>query len=151
MIRIYGKLGENYAPPTADNEKGDERMLKIHESAENYLVTILVLTERNTNVRSIDIVNELNYSKPSVSIAMKNLRENGCIEMDGAGYITLTKKGREIAEMIYERHRIISRFLQSLGVSKENATEDACRMEHVISTESFDALKRHIREWEQRS
>jgi DtxR family Mn-dependent transcriptional regulator len=119
-------------------------MLKTHESAENYLETILVLTQRNTNVRSIDIVNELNFSKPSVSVAMKNLRENGCIRMDGAGYITLTEKGQQIAEMIYERHRILSQFLESLGVSAENAAEDACRIEHVISKESFDALKRHM-------
>ena len=119
-------------------------MLKTHESAENYLETILVLTQRNTNVRSIDIVNELNFSKPSVSVAMKKLRENGCIRMDGAGYITLTEKGQQIAEMIYERHRILSQFLESLGVSAENAAEDACRIEHVISKESFDALKRHM-------
>ena len=117
--------------------------MKIQESAENYLETILILRQRIGAVRSIDIVNELELSKPSVSVAMKNLRENGYIEMDTEGYITLTDKGRAIAETIYERHTLISRWLITLGVNPKTAVEDACRIEHVISRESFDAIKRH--------
>ena len=117
--------------------------MKIQESAENYLETILILRQRIGAVRSIDIVNELEFSKPSVSVAMKNLRENGYIEMDNEGYITLTDKGRAIAETIYERHTLISRWLITLGVNPKTAVEDACRIEHVISRESFDAIKRH--------
>ena len=117
--------------------------MKIQESAENYLETILILRQRIGAVRSIDIVNELEFSKPSVSVAMKNLRENGYIEMDTEGYITLTDKGRAIAETIYERHTLISRWLITLGVNPKTAVEDACRIEHVSSRESFDAIKRH--------
>ena len=117
--------------------------MKIQESAENYLETILILCQRIGAVRSIDIVNELEFSKPSVSVAMKNLRENGYIEMDTEGYITLTDKGRAIAETIYERHTLIARWLITLGVNPKTAVEDACRIEHVISRESFDAIKRH--------
>ena len=120
--------------------------MKILESAENYLETILILHKRNGNVRSIDIVNELDYTKPSVSIAMKHLRENGFIEMDRAGYITLLDSGREIAERMYERHTLLSKWLISLGVSAETASEDACRIEHVLSSESFDAIKKHAEE-----
>ena len=116
--------------------------MKIHESAENYLETILVLQKKKGSVRSIDIVNELEYSKPSVSIAMKNLRENGLIEMDGEGYITLLKEGKEIAERMYERHTLLSNWLTAIGVPTEIAAEDACRIEHVISAESFDAIKK---------
>ena len=117
--------------------------MKIHESAENYLETILILQKRNGSVRSIDIVNELDYTKPSVSIAMKHLREDGYIEMDRSGYITLLASGKEIAEKMYERHTLITGFLIALGVSPETAKEDACRIEHVISEESFDAIKKH--------
>ena len=117
--------------------------MKIQESAENYLETLLVLQQRNGQVRSIDIVNELKFSKPSVSIAMKNLRENGYVEMDQGGLLTLTDKGRAIAETIYERHTLISRWLIHLGVDPRVAAEDACRMEHVISAETFEALKKH--------
>ncbi len=117
--------------------------MKILESAENYLETILILHKRNGNVRSIDIVNELEYTKPSVSIAMKHLRENGFIEMDRAGYITLLDSGREIAEKMYERHTLLSKWLTSLGVSPETAAEDACRIEHVLSAETFEAIKKH--------
>ena len=116
--------------------------MKIHESAENYLETILVLQKKKGSVRSIDIVNELEYSKPSVSIAMKNLRENGLIEMDGEGYITLLKEGKEIAERMYVRHTLLSNWLTASGVPTEIAAEDACRIEHVISAESFDAIKK---------
>lgn len=116
--------------------------MKIQESAENYLETILVLKNRNGAVRSIDIANELGFSKPSVSVAMKNLRENGYIEVDSSGYITLLDSGRQIAEKIYERHTTISKWLMSIGVDEKNAVEDACRIEHIISSESFEAIKR---------
>ena len=120
------------------------RKLKIQESAENYLETILILNERKGEVRSIDIVNELNFSKPSVSIAMKNLRENGYINMNSDGYITLTDKGAAIANKIYERHTLLSEFLLKIGVNQKTAAEDACRIEHIISEETFDAIKKHI-------
>ena len=115
--------------------------MKIYESAENYLETILILKKKNQTVRSIDIVNELDYTKPSVSVAMKNLRENGYIVMDDDGSIHLTEKGLEIAETMYERHRLLSDWLVMLGVKEETAVEDACRMEHVISAETFEAIK----------
>lgn len=118
--------------------------MKIQESAEMYLETILVLTQRNQNVRSIDIACELDYKKPSVSVAMRNLRENGYINVDADGYITLTEKGKSIAETMYERHTIISDWLIRLGVEESTAVEDACRMEHVISNDSFEAIKRHL-------
>ena len=114
--------------------------MKIRESAENYLETILILSQRKGSVRSIDIVDELEFSKPSVSVAMKKLRKSGHIQMDADGYITLTDKGRSIAETIYERHRLLSNWLIQLGVNQEKAVEDACRIEHVISAESFEAV-----------
>lgn len=117
--------------------------MKIQESAENYLETILVLHKRKGVVRSIDIANEMNFSKPSVSVAMKNLRLGGYIKVDDDGNITLLDKGREIADKIYERHTLISEWLSAMGVDPEVAAEDACRIEHVISAETFDALKRH--------
>lgn len=116
--------------------------MKIQESAENYLETILILKNKNGAVRSIDIANELGFSKPSVSVAMKNLRENGYIEVDSSGYITLLDSGRQIAEKIYERHTTISKWLVSLGVDAKTAAEDACRIEHIISSESFEAIKK---------
>ncbi len=119
--------------------------MKIQESAENYLETILILQSKKTAVRSIDIVNELGFSKPSVSIAMKNLRQNGYIEMDSKGYITLADTGREIAERIFERHTFISEWLKDIGVDSQTAIEDACRIEHVISAESFEAIKKYVR------
>lgn len=119
--------------------------MKIQESAEMYLETILVLMQRNHSVRSIDIACELDYKKPSVSVAMKNLRENGYINVDSDGHITLTEKGKVIAETMYERHTIISDWLTRLGVDEATAIEDACRMEHVISKSSFDAIKRHLK------
>ena len=121
-------------------------VMKIQESAENYLETILVISHSKGMVRSIDIVNELEFSKPSVSVAMKNLRENGYIEMDKDGYIMLLDKGRKIAEKIYERHTTLSKYLIALGVDPVVAAEDACRIEHVISAESFEAIKNHIKE-----
>lgn len=117
--------------------------MEIHESAENYLETILVIGKRKPQVRSIDIAHELSFSKPSVSVAMKNLRVNGYINVDREGFITLTESGRVIAEKIYERHELLSTWLVQLGVDPQTASEDACRMEHVISTKSFQAIKRH--------
>lgn len=114
------------------------------ESAENYLETILVLSKQLPVVRSVDVATELGYKKSSVSIAMKNLREKQYITVTDAGYIYLTDSGREIAEMIYERHELISKWLMDLGVSEETATQDACRIEHVISKESFDAIKKNV-------
>ena len=111
--------------------------MKIRESAEDYLETILILHNRLGQVRSIDIVNELSYSKPSVSVAMKNLRNNG--------YITLLDKGACIAKKIYERHILLTEWLTALGVDPEIAAKDACRMEHVISSESFEKLKQHVK------
>ena len=117
--------------------------MKIQESAENYLETILILKERKGFVRSIDIAAELEFSKPSVSVAMKNLRENGYIEVDDLGHITLTAAGAEIAERIYERHTFLSSWLTALGVDPKVAVEDACRIEHVISAESFEKIKEY--------
>ena len=124
-----------------------EAQLKAHESTENYLETILVLSLKSKQVRSIDIVNELEYSKPSVSVAMKNLRTKGYIVMDADGYITLTGKGRKIADTMYERHVAISDWLVSLGVDKKTAVYDACKIEHAMSEKSFLAIKKHIENW----
>jgi len=121
--------------------------LKTHESAENYLETILILSHNGNQVRSIDIVNELEYSKPSVSVAMKNLRNKKYVEINGDGYITLTEEGRKIAESMYERHTLISDWLIFLGVDKKTAVADACRMEHAMSEMSFSAIKNHIENW----
>ena len=121
--------------------------MKLHESAENYLETILVLCQNGNPVRSIDIAGELEFSKPSVSVAMKNLRESGYIETDDNGYITLTESGRGIAETMYERHILISDWLIFLGVDKATAVNDACRMEHAMSEKSFSAIKKHIEDW----
>lgn len=118
--------------------------MNINESAENYLETILILSKRLPAVRSVDIANELGFKKSSVSIAMKNLREKEHISVDDSGFITLTSSGREIAEMIYERHLLFSNWLMKLGVSKQTALEDACKIEHVLSRESFEAIKRYI-------
>ena len=118
--------------------------LTMNESAENYLETILVLSHSLPVVRSVDIANEMGFKKSSVSVAMKNLRENGYILVSDSGFITLTDSGMEIAEMIYERHTLLSTWLETLGVDKEIAAQDVCKMEHVISKESFDAIKRHI-------
>lgn len=121
-------------------------MARIHESAEDYLETILILQSRKGSVRSVDIAAELDFSRPSVSVAMKNLRQEGCVEMTDDGHIVLTEKGREIAERIYERHRLFTAWLTDLGVDPEVAAEDACRIEHVVSAESFEAIKRHMNE-----
>ncbi len=118
--------------------------LVVNESAENYLETILILSKKLPVVRSVDIANELNYKKPSVSIAMRNLREKNHITVTDSGFIYLTDEGRAIAEMIYERHEFLTSFLMSLGVPEKIAAEDACKIEHVISKESFEAMKQHI-------
>lgn len=118
--------------------------MKIQRSAEDYLETILVLEKRGSSVRSIDIATELGFSKPSVSVAMKNLKEGGHITVDTDGSIRLLPSGRAIAERILERHTTLSDLLVRLGVSREIAVEDACRIEHVISAESFDAIKAHV-------
>ncbi len=120
--------------------------MNIHESAEDYLEAILILKGRLGLVRSIDIVREKNFTKASVSIAMKRLRENGYIEMNNDGYITLLPPGEEIAQRIYTRHRLLSQFLEHLGVSAENAVADACKIEHDISVESFDKIVAFARE-----
>lgn len=118
--------------------------MKIQESAENYLETILILSQRQPAVRSIDIANEMGFSKPSVSIAMKHLRENGYVVVDEDGHLKLTPSGLAVAAKIYERHTVISDMLTRLGVDPKIAAEDACRIEHVISPESFEALKQHV-------
>ena len=115
--------------------------MKIQHSAENYLETIYMLRKNKGSCRSIDIANELGFSKPSVSVAMKNLRTNGYIEVSGDGNITLLEPGEKIARELFERHTMLTRFLVSIGVSEDIAAEDACRIEHVISKESFDAIK----------
>lgn len=116
----------------------------IRESTENYLETIYILSKRIKDVRSIDVCNELGYSKPTISVAMKQFREQKLIEMDGNGYITLTPAGLEIAAKTYERHEVLSRALVLLGVSEENAQADACKIEHIISQETFDRIKVHL-------
>ena len=118
--------------------------MAIHESGEDYLEAILMIKERNGNVRSIDVAHELSSSKPSVSVAMKNLKANNYITVDENGYINLTEPGQEIADKIYERHTFLTNWLTSIGVDPEVAAEDACKMEHAISSESFTAIKKFI-------
>ena len=117
--------------------------IHINESAENYLETILVLSETLPVVRSVDVANELGFKKSSVSVAMKNLREKEHITVTDAGFIYLTESGRKIAEMIRERHQLLTMWLTKLGVPQEIASEDACKLEHVLSTESFEAIKKY--------
>ncbi len=119
--------------------------MKNTESAENYLETILILSQELPVVRSIDVVAQLGFKKSSVSVAMKNLRAKGYIVVSDSGFITLTEAGKEIADMIYERHNFLSSWLISLGVDEDIALEDACRIEHVISKESFAAIKKHVK------
>lgn len=120
--------------------------MNIHESAENYLETILILSKTLPVVRSVDIANELGFKKSSVSVAMKNLRENGYITVTDAGFIYLTEPGKEIASKIYERHQFFSEWLIRLGVDEKTATEDACKMEHYMSAASFAAMKKYVNE-----
>lgn len=117
--------------------------MALKESAENYIEAIYVLYKKTGAVRSIDIANEMNFTKASISVAMKHLREDGYINMDRDGMITLTDKGREIAEMVYERHQIIAKILIELGVSEETAYEDSCKIEHDLSAESFEKIKEY--------
>lgn len=117
--------------------------MKILESAENYLEAILMIKKEKGYCRSIDVANLLNFSKPSVSVAMKNLRENGYITVEEEGHLVLTDKGHEIAVKVYERHRFLTEWLMHIGVSPATASADACRMEHVISEETFEAMKKH--------
>jgi len=123
---------------------GGSLLMNLYESAENYLETILILRNRLGEVRSIDIVSELDFSRPSVSVAMKKLRESGHIDMDRDGYITLTESGLKIAESVYERHTILSDFLISLGVDEKIAGEDACRMEHMLNQQTFEKIREHV-------
>ena len=118
--------------------------MNIYQSAEDYLETILILRERQGVVRSIDIVHELDFSKPSVSVAMKRLRENGYIEMNADGFITLLPPGEEIAQRIYDRHKLLTQVLTDLGVDPKVTAADACRVEHVLSDESFDKIREHV-------
>lgn len=119
--------------------------MKIYQSSEDYLETILILKNRIGQVRSIDIVNESGYSKPSISIAMKKLRENGYISVDNDGFITLTEKGLDIASNIYDKHTYITKFLVLLGVDENTAKEDACKIEHDISELSFNCIKEYYK------
>ena len=118
--------------------------MKIQESAENYLETIHVLSKKNGNVRSIDVANELNFSKPSVSVAMKSFREEGYITVDEDGYLYLTDKGLEVAERVYERHETLAKALMALGVDEETAYDDACKIEHHISDKSVQKIKEYL-------
>ena len=120
--------------------------VNIHESAEDYLESIYILLQKNGAVRSIDVVNDLGVSKPSVSVAMKKLRENGYIEVSQEGFLTLLPPGLEIAQRIYRRHTMLTRFLERLGVSPETAAADACKMEHDLSAETFEKIVAYARE-----
>lgn len=121
--------------------------MKIQESAENYLETILMLSLRGGGVRSVDVANELSFARPSVSVAMKQFRENGLVTVDSAGQLHLTPAGEEIASKIYERHRVLTECLIGIGVSPEAAREDACKIEHDLSQESFDRLREKWEAW----
>lgn len=118
--------------------------MPIQESGEMYIETIFILTKENDNVRSIDVCERMGYSKPSVSRAIGILKRNGYITVDSSGYISLTQSGTEIAERMYERHTILTKFLEKLGVPQDIAVSDACKMEHILSDESFDAMKKHL-------
>ena len=125
--------------------------MQIHQSAEDYLETILMLNQRMGRVRSIDVVNELGYTKASVSIAMKKLRENGYIAVDGEGNLTLLEPGREIAERIYSRHRLLTHFFVQLGVDEDVAAEDACKAEHILSEQTLKKIREYARSMTQRT
>lgn len=124
--------------------------MNVYESAEDYLESILSLRIRQGNVRSIDIANELNFSKPSVSVAMKKLRESGYIQMDHDGSITLLPAGEEIAQRVYERHQLLTDFFIRLGVNPEVAADDACKVEHDLSSETFQKIKEHVQKFSSR-
>ncbi len=119
-------------------------MHEIQESGEMYLETILILSNQKANVRSIDVANYMNYSKPSISRGIGILKDDGYVTVDDGGFLNLTESGRAIAEKIYERHRVLAAFFESIGISEETASADACRIEHVISDETFSAIKKFI-------
>ncbi len=119
----------------------EAQAVTIRESAENYLETILILSKKSGGVRAVDIASEMDFTKPSVSVAMKKLREKGLITVDDDGHILLTDRGTAIAESVYERHVLLSDWLESIGVDRAVALEDACKLEHVLSPESFAAIK----------
>ena len=123
--------------------------MNIYESAEDYLERILILQEKNDGVRSIDIAHDMGFSKPSISVAMKKLKEAGLIDIDKHGFITLTKEGHVIADKVYERHKVLKKVLVDIGVDPKQAEKDACKVEHVISEETFEAIKKHIK-WQLR-
>lgn len=120
--------------------------MRVQESRENYLEAILMLQKKHGYVRSVDVANHLNFSRPSVSVAMANLRNLGLVTTDEHGFLSLTAEGLEQAAKVLERHLLITEWLVGLGVSEETAAEDACRIEHVISQESFDCIRRHVDE-----
>lgn len=120
-------------------------IMNIYESAEDYLERILILQEEKGEVRSIDIAHNMGYSKPSISIAMKKLKEAGLIDIDEHGFITLTKEGHVIADRVYERHRVLKKILINIGVDPKQAEKDACKVEHVISEETFEAIKKKVK------
>ena len=121
--------------------------MRLHESGEMYLETILILSQKQNMVRSIDVAEDMGFSKPAVSRAMAKLKADKYILSDSEGYIALTESGRQIAEKIYERHTILTRFLIRLGVDEETAAADACKIEHDMSDKTFDAIKNHVREY----
>ena len=118
--------------------------MHLQESGEMYLETILILSNQKANVRSIDVANYMNYSKPSISRGIGILKDDGYVTVDDGGFLNLTESGRAIAEKIYERHRVLAAFFESIGISEETASADACRIEHVISDETFSAIKKFI-------
>jgi Mn-dependent DtxR family transcriptional regulator len=120
-------------------------IMNIYESAEDYLERILILQEEKGEVRSIDIAHDMGYSKPSISIAMKKLKEAGLIDIDEHGFITLTKEGHVIADRVYERHTVLKKILINIGVDPKQAEKDACKVEHVISEETFEAIKKKVK------
>ena len=120
-------------------------IMNIYESAEDYLERILILQEEKGEVRSIDIAHNMGYSKPSISIAMKKLKEAGLIDIDEHGFIALTKEGHVIADRVYERHRVLKKILINIGVDPKQAEKDACKVEHVISEETFEAIKKKVK------
>lgn len=144
MLHLQGRQSALPVRNFLKLEKQGEEYMRKNESAENYLETILMLKNKNGAVRSIDIVRHLDYSKPSVSHAMSLLREKGHVTMNKEGWIELTESGREIAEKIYERHCLLTKWLVQLGVPEDIAAEDACKLEHDISEETFDKMKAHI-------
>ena len=139
-LQLNEKFANMSSPIILLLERG-ATILVIHESAEDYLESILIFQERRGQVRSIDIVNELGYSKPSVSIAMKKLRENGYIAVDGEGNLTLLEPGLEIAQRIYSRHQLLTHFFVQLGVDEQTAAEDACKAEHILSEQTLEKIR----------